>query len=146
MTLVVAVAAGSAIEGRLLNKRMRLLVVLAHQPAGMAPPKYKDLGKQANDILNEDFKFEHSLELKSKLNGVEVKSTFADKGKNGLTGEIEVRHPLAASNLPRLTGVSCAWGRTAHREQRMQRADYCRCVRVVTVQEVRPFWRRDFQD
>ena len=145
MTLVVAVAAGSAIEGRLL-KRMRLLVVLAHQPAGMAPPKYKDLGKQANDILNEDFKFEHSLELKSKLNGVEVKSTFADKGKNGLTGEIEVRHPLAASNLPRLTGVSCARGRTGHREQRMQRADYCRCVRVVTVQEVRPFWRRDFQD
>jgi len=58
---------------------------------GMAPPKYKDLGKQANDILNEDFKFEHSLELKSKLNGVEVKSTFADKGKNGLTGEIECK-------------------------------------------------------
>jgi hypothetical protein len=33
----------------------------------MAPPKYKDLGKKANDILNEDFKFEKSFELNSKI-------------------------------------------------------------------------------
>ena len=39
--------------------------------ADMAPPKYKDLGKKANDILNEDFKFEQTFELKSKLNGME---------------------------------------------------------------------------
>lgn len=58
----------------------------------MAPPKYKDLGKSANDILNEDFKFEHSFEVKSKLNGVDIKSTFCDKGK-GLTGAMEVSSP-----------------------------------------------------
>jgi hypothetical protein len=58
----------------------------------MAPPKYKDLGKSANDILNEDFKFEHSFEIKSKLNGVDIKSTFCDKGK-GLTGAMEVSSP-----------------------------------------------------
>lgn len=55
----------------------------------MAPPKYKDLGKAAKDILNEDFKFEQSFELKSKLNGVDLKSTFSDKGK-GLAGNMEV--------------------------------------------------------
>ena len=55
----------------------------------MAPPKYKDLGKAAKDILNEDFKFEQSFELKSKVNGFDVKSTFADKGK-GLIGNMEV--------------------------------------------------------
>ena len=55
----------------------------------MAPPKYKDLGKAAKDILDEDFKFEQTFELKSKLNGIDLKSTFSDKGK-GLAGNLEV--------------------------------------------------------
>jgi len=57
--------------------------------AEMAPPKYKDLGKKANDILNEDFKFEQTFELKSQVNGGEIKSIFSDKGK-GMTGNMEV--------------------------------------------------------
>jgi hypothetical protein len=62
----------------------------------MAPPKYKDLGKKANDILNEDFKFsEQKFELKSKINGFDVKSTFCDKGK-GLTGEMELKKAVGA--------------------------------------------------
>jgi hypothetical protein len=62
----------------------------------MAPPKYKDLGKKANDILNEDFKFsEQKFELKSKINGVDVKSTFCDKGK-GMSGEMELKQAVGA--------------------------------------------------
>jgi voltage-dependent anion channel protein 2 len=61
----------------------------------MAPPKYKDLGKSANDILNEDFKFEHSFEVKSKFNGFDIKSTFCDKGK-GLTGAMEFKKGVAS--------------------------------------------------
>lgn len=62
----------------------------------MAPPKYKDLGKKANDILNEDFKFsEQKFELKSKINGIDVKSTFCDKGK-GMSGEMELKQAVGA--------------------------------------------------
>jgi hypothetical protein len=35
--------------------------------SGMAHPKYKDLGKKANDILTEEFKFEKTFELNTKL-------------------------------------------------------------------------------
>mmetsp|Transcript_78240 Transcript_78240/g.114581 ORF Transcript_78240/g.114581 Transcript_78240/m.114581 type:complete len:273 (+) Transcript_78240:51-869(+) len=61
----------------------------------MAPPKYKDLGKKANDILNEDFKFEQTFELKSQVNGVEVKSIFSDKGK-GMTGNMECKKGVSS--------------------------------------------------
>ena len=63
----------------------------------MAPPKYKDLGKKANDILNEDFKFsEQKFEVKSKIVDVcDVKSTFSDKGK-GLNGEMELKKAIGA--------------------------------------------------
>lgn len=37
----------------------------------MAPPKFKDLGKKGNDLLGEDYDFDHKFEVKSKLaNGI----------------------------------------------------------------------------
>ena len=70
-----AAAAGSAVEGRALNHRIRLF------GAGMAPAKYGDLGKKAGDILRKDFFIQHRLVLNSTLKGVEVQATLCTGGQ-----------------------------------------------------------------
>jgi hypothetical protein len=73
--LAAAAAAGSAVEGRALNHRIRLF------GAGMAPAKYGDLGKKAGDILRKDFFIQHRLVLNSTLKGVEVQATLCTGGQ-----------------------------------------------------------------
>ena len=70
-----AAAAGSAVEGRALNHRIRLF------GAGMAPAKYGDLGKKAGDILRKDFFIQHRLVQNSTLKGVEVQTTLCTGGQ-----------------------------------------------------------------
>ena len=76
----------------------------------MAPPKYKDLGKKANDILNEDFKFEQTFELKSKLNGMEG-SAHRDTITSGFSPSCHlalIPHCLAAcATIHSLSASSC---------------------------------------
>jgi hypothetical protein len=33
----------------------------------MAPPKYGDLGKKSDSLLNDDFKFDNKCEIKTKI-------------------------------------------------------------------------------
>jgi hypothetical protein len=63
----------------------------------MAPPKYKDLGKKANDILNEEFKFEQTFEVESKsaIYFDSAKCILSDKGK-GLTGKFEGKKSVSS--------------------------------------------------
>jgi len=66
----------------------------------MSPPKYKDISKSANDILNKDFCFDRKFKLKSKTaNGVEFTTEGLMQPKS-VSGSLSAKFsPFAGINV-----------------------------------------------